>query len=242
MVMETTPNPEPYGPLLTRLYYTPGLSTSYSSLQRLYRNAKKTSPSIRLKDVQHFLDSQYVHSRHKRLKWKQARRKVLTLRIDNCWCGDLILCPNLKSRNSLYSNILVIIDLFSRFMWTRPLKTKGKEELSSAMESIISENKNKAPFRFWTDKGSCYFTICRFFKHTAENMAYISILYLGTEFLSLKELYKKHGIMRYSTHSNLKSVFVVRNKLSVLVSVRFYDLTQKAYSCTTVSYWLRKRK
>ena len=171
------------GRLLNELFYKPGGAGSYSSAQRLHYEAKKIKPSIKLREAKEFVKKQYVYSRHKRVKRTFPRRKVLALRIDNCWAVDLIQVDGLSSYNSNYNFILNCVCIFSRKMWSRAMKQKTQEETENALESIVQENK-ASPYRMWTDDGN--------------------------EFLSLKKFYERHEIFRYSTHSPLKSVYVER--------------------------------
>ena len=51
---------------------------------------------------------------------------------------DLIEYRNLKHFNKNHSYILVVIDAFSRFAWTRPLKNKEAKTCAEALDNIFS--------------------------------------------------------------------------------------------------------
>ena len=168
--------------LMGDIYYKKGGPAYLASHERLYQEAKKTLPSITRQTVQSFLDKQYVHSRHLKKKRNFPRRKVLVLRVNEIWAADLIQIDTLSSFNFGYCFIVTVIDLFSRKLFSRGIKKKTKDETEQAMRDIVKENGNRSPFKLWTDRGK--------------------------EWLSLTDFYDEMEIVRYSTNSSLKSVFI----------------------------------
>ena len=67
-------------------------------------------------------------------------------------CADLIDYQQLSRHNGGYKFILVIVDAFSRFAYTRPLKTKSAEETAIAIDDII-QSMAYPPSIFVSDKG-----------------------------------------------------------------------------------------
>ena len=57
-----------------------------------------------------------------------------------------------KASNNEYKYVLVIIDIFSRYLWTRPLKTKRANEVKTALENVLKGNRKPSFLR--TDKGT----------------------------------------------------------------------------------------
>ncbi len=53
------------------------------------------------------------------------RRKTIIKGLDDLWQADLAVMLNEKKYNRGYTNILLVIDCFSKFLWTLPLKTKN---------------------------------------------------------------------------------------------------------------------
>ena len=51
-----------------------------------------------------------------------------------------------------YKYILTVIDIWSKYGWAIPLKTKAGETVKKAFESIINDS-NRAPRYLWTDHG-----------------------------------------------------------------------------------------
>ena len=67
--------------------------------------------------------------------------------------ADLIDYKKHQWENRPYRYILVVIDCFSRYAWTRPLKTKTAEESANALNSILSEMPYRPRF-FASDQGN----------------------------------------------------------------------------------------
>ena len=53
--------------------------------------------------------------------------------------------------NNGYNFILVVIDIFSKYVWLRPLKDKKGESVSKALKDVLAEG--RSPNRIRTDKG-----------------------------------------------------------------------------------------
>ena len=67
--------------------------------------------------------------------------------------ADLIDYRKFKWQNQHFQYILVVIDAFSRYAWTRPLKTKSSFETAKALQSIF-EDMNYSPRFFASDQGN----------------------------------------------------------------------------------------
>ena len=180
-----------HGKLLTEIYYKDGGPGSYSSKERLLYEARKADPSVSRKEVEDFMNQQYTYSRHKRLRWTYPTRKVLVLRKDFLWTSDLVDCISLKSYNNSYQHFVTCLDVFSRKLFTRPLKDKSLNQVRDAMTSIVLENGGVSPYRLWTDRGSEWVN------------------------KGMKEWYKENEIIQYSTNSERKAVYIERANLSI---------------------------
>ena len=66
--------------------------------------------------------------------------------------GDLIEYRNFKFSNNRYSYILILIDVFTKKAFARPLRKKNKFETSIALESILSTLEHE-PNTLITDEG-----------------------------------------------------------------------------------------
>lgn len=80
------------------------------------------------------------------------RRPYFMKFIDDTWQADLIEFIPLAKDNQNYKYALVVIDIFSKYLWTRPLKSKKCAEVTKAMKSIFDKDK-RFPANLQTDLG-----------------------------------------------------------------------------------------
>ena len=88
---------------------------------------------------------------HKPVRKKFQKRIVFSKGVDEIWAADLVDMQYYARANKGYKYILMIIDIFSKYGWAIPLKTKTGLEVSKAFEDLW--RKQKAPEKLWTDKG-----------------------------------------------------------------------------------------
>ena len=74
--------------------------------------------------------------------------------MDDIWCSDLVDMQKLSKWNKGYKYLLMVLDLFSKYGWIVPLKTKTGLEVSKAFENIFKKGK---PKKLWVDKGKEYY-------------------------------------------------------------------------------------
>ena len=96
----------------------------------------------------------FVSSKHKPQVQKHTYRKVIVPGVHHTVMCDLIeYTKNSYVRNNDgYRYILVVIDAFSRFAYTRPLKTKTAEEVSEQIANIFA-SMTYTPSYIGSDKG-----------------------------------------------------------------------------------------
>ena len=93
---------------------------------------------------------------HHRVQRKFPRRKVSVMRKDEIWAMDIAQMNAFESHNNGYKYILCIIDVFSKFAWSVPLKTKNAETILNATKKIVKES-GREPEKIWVDKGSEFY-------------------------------------------------------------------------------------
>lgn len=139
--------------LLNDLYYSLDSPVSFSSLERLYQEAKQHDESVSRKDVKDWLSSQLTYTLHKSVRLNFNTRPVIVYDIDEQWQMDLVDLSKLSRYNSGFKHLLVTIDVLSKYAWIEPLKTKTASELKEAIESIFHHDGRK-PAMIQTDKGT----------------------------------------------------------------------------------------
>ena len=82
--------------------------------------------------------------------------KTIIKSIDDTWSSDLLDMNDYDIKNNKgYRYILVVIDNFSKFGWTIPLKNKYAQSITDAFSQIIKTSRRK-PNLLETDDGKEY--------------------------------------------------------------------------------------
>ena len=127
---------------------------------------------------------------HQPIERQFPKRRVISYGIDNIWAADLVEMGKFSKWNKGIKYLLMVIDVFSKFGWIRPLKDKRGQTVADAFRSIFAERAKRAPARkpkmLWTDKGSELFN--------------------GI----MKDLLHKNGVKLYTTENEEKSSVVER--------------------------------
>ena len=129
---------------------------------------------------------QIAYELHRPARRVFPRRHYKLEGIGDTWQMDLIDFNNLSRENANYSYILVVIDIFTKFVWTRPVKNKNAVVVRDAMQSVIESSPYGAPRNLHSDEGK--------------------------EFINVvcKSLYAKYDINFYQTYTAMKASIVDR--------------------------------
>jgi len=74
---------------------------------------------------------------------------------DSIWTADVLDIHQYARQNEGNKFILVVLDIFTRYAWARPLKNKTGLSNSSALEDIL--NNGRKPTKLWTDEGTEFY-------------------------------------------------------------------------------------
>jgi hypothetical protein len=99
---------------------------------------------------------------HKQIRRRFKRRPTITGGIDQQFQADLIDMKALRKDNNGVSYLVTCIDVFSKYAWAIPIKTKTRKAL--VVSKIFATRK---PINFQTDKG-CKFVNKTFLKFLKE--------------------------------------------------------------------------
>lgn len=122
---------------------------------------------------------------HKPARKNFQRRNIVCGGFDDLWQMDLAEMQQHAKDNGGHRYILVVIDCFSRHLWTRPLKNKTGEHVAAAFEKILKLCGRK-PRHLQTDRGTEFYN-----KH-------------------FSKVAHRHSIEHYSTFSSLKAAMAER--------------------------------
>ena len=106
--------------------------------QKVGLGAKKKSEK---KNASKSWQEELADQLHKPIKRNFPKRRVIAHHVDDIWCSDLVEMQKLSKRNKCYKYLLMVLDIFSKYGWIVPLKTKTGLEVSKAFQIIFKENK-----------------------------------------------------------------------------------------------------
>lgn len=138
---------------LRELYYTPGKPGAYAGPEIFYQAVKQEGKyKIGRQRIRQFLNNEDSYSLYKPIRKTFPRSKVIVNTIDSMWDGDLADVSNIASHNDGYKFLLVLIDIFSRYLFIVPLKNKHHQNIVDGLKLVFQ--KRRKPNTLRTDKGS----------------------------------------------------------------------------------------
>ena len=138
---------------LASIYLNPSHPASFGGLDAVYRAVKEDGKSkISRKQVQDWLSQQDVYTLHKPARRHYKRSRVIVPGINAQFQADLVDVQKLSRYNKGYKYLLTCIDIFSKYAWVVPLKTKQGQELVKAFKNILSSGRK--PIKLQTDQGT----------------------------------------------------------------------------------------
>jgi len=104
------------------------------------------------------LETQDAYTLHRPLRKRFPSNPYTVNNIDDVWDIDILDLTSLKKYNNNYRYPLQVIDVFSKYMHSVPLRTKTGKEVAATLESIFRDPKYTKPIRrrpVWvrTDEG-----------------------------------------------------------------------------------------
>jgi transposase InsO family protein len=120
---------------LGKVYYDPKHPAGLGSVAKLV-NASKNMKT----DVEEWLSGQNTCTLHKPVRKKFPRNPYTVTDIDDVWEMDLADLSSLSKYNK-YKYLLNVIDIFSRYAWSVPLKDKTGNSITSSLKSLFQDRK-----------------------------------------------------------------------------------------------------
>lgn len=124
---------------------------SFSSVNKLWL-ASKNLNKITKADVEKWLQNQESYTLHKNIRKRFPMNKYYVNNINDLFQADLIDLKSLSAFNDNYQYLLTVIDVFSKYAWVEPLKTKSAKEVAAAFIKIFTES-GRIPVNMETDAG-----------------------------------------------------------------------------------------
>ena len=169
---------------LKSIYYNPKHPGSYSGPTKLLRVVRQEGKNYSLGQIKKWLSGQETYTLHRSVQHRIQRNKVVVDGIDDQWDMDLMDMGSLAKYNDGVHFVLLCIDIFSRYVWLYPLKSKQTKDVVAGLKVIFGEGRIPSKIR-----------------HDA-----------GTEFTGKKtvQFLKDQGVISFVTHNEVKASYAER--------------------------------
>lgn len=142
---------------LIEKYFT-APNTGFVDANRLYERIKEGGHKINLKQVKEWYDKQEVNQVYKQPNITRKFNKIeCPFNSVGCLQVDLMDISNISRQNKGFHFILNCIDIYSRYVWSFPLKNKTSTSTHGAIEKILQVIKKQYPdntIAITTDEGN----------------------------------------------------------------------------------------
>jgi hypothetical protein len=138
--------------LLLQLYTDVSRPSAFTSLDPLFREARKKIPSIKRGHVYEFLTTMPVYTKHRQVVRKYKQLATVAPGLHTIWQADLSDMRKIASDNDGNGYFLVCIDCLSRQMFVEKMQRKTATETIRAFQAIF-ERAKCTPWRIVSDAG-----------------------------------------------------------------------------------------
>ncbi|MDR3570961.1 MAG: DDE-type integrase/transposase/recombinase, partial [Candidatus Pacebacteria bacterium] len=127
---------------LRELYYRPESGLAYMGANKLYRAARAQQIPVTQKQVRDFIRDQEVAQLHKPVTEPKIFLPFKSPAPNYILQADLMFMdPDYAQLNSGYHIILCVVDVYTRYAWTAPLKDKRAATVLVALQPILTSAK-----------------------------------------------------------------------------------------------------
>lgn len=130
---------------MEKLFYDPGKPTAFSTLPKLEKASGKSN-------IEDWLLQQDAYTLHKPVRKRFVRNPYTVNNIFDVFEIDLVDVQSLAKQNDGIRFLLVAIDIFSKFSWVIPMKSKSGTDVTLAFKSILKGGGRK-PLTVRSDRG-----------------------------------------------------------------------------------------
>ena len=144
---------ESWKEFLNQLYFNIDKPGSFSGPVKLHSVLKSNGYNVSLAAIKRWLQDQDAYTLMRPVRYRFKRENVITCGIDDMWDADLADVSNIEQHNNGVKYLLVVIDVFSRYLWISPLLNKSSEKVKEGFLEIFQSETGRKPKRLRTDKG-----------------------------------------------------------------------------------------
>src|SRR5437764_11362442 len=126
------------GAAIKLAYYDLRSPAAFSSIRRVFEQAKKNNSNVRYEDVQQFLQQQRTYTLHRPKRKRFPRLQTVPTGLGE-WQCDLAIFDKLSSHNDGYRYMLVCIDILSRKIVVAPVRSKRSDDMIAVFELVFKK-------------------------------------------------------------------------------------------------------
>lgn len=138
--------------ILDKLYKDIHSPVSFTTVEPLWKEARKQRRDIARNDVQKYLESQRTYTLHRRAVRRYPRMVTLAPGLHTEWQADLADFQRLSKENQGFKYLLVCIDTLSRQLFAEPVKSKSPDDMIASFDRLFSRV-SILPWKLKTDAG-----------------------------------------------------------------------------------------
>ena len=140
-----------YKDYLASMYFNPASPAAFASV--VYRHLRKDSKFVLGKQkIRKWPLSQESYAVHREDRSRFKRRRVIAPYKDYQFEGDTADMSFYVRQNDGYKYFALFIDIFTRYVWTVPLKTKTGQEMVRVLKTVFNMGRKCQQLR--RDKGT----------------------------------------------------------------------------------------
>lgn len=135
-------------------YVTPNLPGSFAGFESFFRSLKERGVALQEDKhrVKEWMKGNSSYTKHRPARRRFPTNKVIVKGVDDTWQMDLMDLCSYSANNRGYNWVLVCIDVFSKFVWIKLLKTKAANPVTAAFREIIQAGRR--PSKLQCDEGT----------------------------------------------------------------------------------------
>jgi len=128
---------------ISDLYYDEGSPAGFSTLRKLraaeVAESKKKGKPQSVAATREWFEEQDAYTLHRPVRKRFARNPYNVTNVGEGWESDLLDVQYYAKYNDNFRYILSVIDVFSKFLYLIPVKTKSGPAVTAAFRSIFDD-------------------------------------------------------------------------------------------------------
>ena len=172
---------------LRSIFRDPADHGGLGGIDRLLRRSQvRNLPGVNRHVAEQLLKGEQAYTLHRPARRRDVRNRTYVAGIDGQWQADLADMQAIARQNKGARYLLTVIDVFSKFAWVAPVKSKDAATVTKAFQQILASVASRHPRQLQTDKGKEFF-----------NSKFASVI-------------KRHNIQHFASESDQNAAVVER--------------------------------